>query len=243
MQDFCSYDLERSFRSYDDKLKASSLISTLLASLNENEYLITYNNQTTLFEYGKFIKIIHHGHFVKNITNWIELSKKKKKIEIGETLNIMFHLIMQQSNLQELIFGRDYLPEFSIFTTYKAQITNLRSLSIKIDPRNKDTIKLLSILNMVSMLNIFRLQLSWSMFEEDAKEITSALGALKLQLKTLKVLTFVYWNFKWIDISFISELEHLEQLEFEFCLGFVSQYSEALLFKRKKFHLKKLKFL
>ncbi|RIA99193.1 hypothetical protein C1645_811658 [Glomus cerebriforme] len=75
-----------------------------------------------------------------------------------------------------------------------------------------------------------------SMEKENVKNV---LNTLEFRSKTLKELLFKSLDFQFIDLSFISKLECLEQLEFVHCRGFTLQYYETLF--KKKFHLKDLK--
>ena len=48
------------------------------------------------------------------------------------------------------------------------------------------------------------------------------------QTETLKELSFRYSDLQYIDLSFMSKLECLEQLEFQLCEGFTSNHCESL---------------
>ena len=135
------------------------------------------------------------------------------------------------------------LSNFSIFNTYKPGITNLRSLNIGIIPGRNGTsyqniVEFLSSLSQFcngivdcelriyglnkystfteSLLDIIMLQplerITMTIDKGDiAKNFTNA---LEFRSKTLKELSLKYFDFQQIDLSFISKLECLEQLNF-----------------------------
>jgi hypothetical protein len=78
------------------------------------------------------------------------------------------------------------------------------------------------------------------MFDEDAINYSAKrlIYSLKFRSETLKKLTFRCFDLQGIDLSFISKLERLEQLEFDECIGFTPEHCETLY--KEKLHLKKL---
>ncbi|RIA83576.1 hypothetical protein C1645_860744 [Glomus cerebriforme] len=160
------------------------------------------------------------------------------------------------------------LPKFSTFMTFNPGITDLKSLNMEIDlEHNNDigcqnTIEFLSTIptfchNIINcdlwifklnstfvkpFLDIIRLQplerllICIVNIEENAKNI---INTLEFRSETLKELLFECLDFQHIDLSFISNLECLEQLKFIYCKGFVSHHYEVL--SNKKFQLKELK--
>ncbi|EXX50221.1 uncharacterized protein OCT59_016507 [Rhizophagus irregularis] len=71
----------------------------------------------------------------------------------------------------------------------------------------------------------------------EKENVEKVIHALEFRSKTLKQLLFRSLDFQLIDLSFLSKLEYLENLEFVQCRGFVLQS----LFYNKKFNFKQLK--
>jgi hypothetical protein len=120
------------------------LINTLLSCLNEEEIssLIPYainlpNYQSPLFEYGKYIRKIRQTFVEQDIIYWLSIRYYPQDCRVQKLIDAIYHMIMRQgSNLQEFnlkLYQIDYidLPKFSIFTTFKPGITNLRSLKME----------------------------------------------------------------------------------------------------------------
>ncbi|CAB4393469.1 unnamed protein product [Rhizophagus irregularis] len=120
------------------------LINTLLSCLNEEEIssLIPYainvpNNQSPLFEYGKYIRKIRQTFVEQDIIYWLSIRYYPQDNRVQKLIDVIYHMIMRQgSNLQEFnikLYQIDYidLPKFSIFTTFRPGITNLRSLKME----------------------------------------------------------------------------------------------------------------
>src|ERR1051325_7100451 len=129
------------------KRKSFKSINALLACLNEDEIsslipcAISFNNQTPLFDYGHFVRRLDRGCCIMSVGAWLNLSGEIVKLvndcRIPKLVYAICHMIMRQgSNLQEFV-NQDFFccryvdfPKFSVFTTYKPGITNLRSLNI-----------------------------------------------------------------------------------------------------------------
>src|ERR1051325_2418851 len=138
-------------------------INTLMACLNEDEisslipYTIKFNNNNQappLFDYGKFVGKIDHEFCVSNVIVWLEDCDYQDNIyidyRIQKMVNVIYHVILRQgSNIREFDLRfydfpeSVYLPKFSMFTTYKPGITNLRSFKIG-DTENQNTIGFLT---------------------------------------------------------------------------------------------------
>src|SRR4051812_14915494 len=122
-----------------------SVINALLACLDEDEITslipceININNQSSLFEYGKFVSKIDHEWIVDFIVAWLSETynvniNKYQDCRVQKLVNVIYHIIMRQgSNLQELNLYCLCLPKFSILTTYKPGIANLRAIDITLD--------------------------------------------------------------------------------------------------------------
>ena len=211
-----------------------SLINTLLACLNENEIsslipcAINFNNQSPLFEYGSFIRKIDHNSCAKLIKIWLK-TPFDQDCRVQKLVNAIYHVIMRQgSNLQELKLGVDHLPKFSILTTYKPGIKNLRSIEIMYIINYQDVMKFLSMVPKFNGIVNFILHVPVIFYDYSIKMYTKKIiDALEFQSETLKELEFDHFNFQGIDLSFISRLECLEKLKFEYCKGF--EYKEKIM--------------
>jgi|ERR1051325_4057658 hypothetical protein len=84
---------------------------------------------------------LNHDNCVKSIITWLKSLYERISAEdcrVQKLINVisLYHAIMRQGpDLQELEFCLlfNYLPKFSIFTTYKPGITNLRSVDMNLD--------------------------------------------------------------------------------------------------------------
>ena len=173
-----------------------------------------------------------------NIIAWLKYSDEKElSIEedyrIQKLASVIYHMIFRQGcNIQQfdLIIPLDVtyidFPRFSIFTTHKPGITNLKSLHMHINLnlfKYKNTIEFLNMtpkfcsniqifesngefidpfLGVIKLQPLKKLTLNHEYLEKDG--IKKLLHALKHRSETLKELFFDSFDFQNIDLSFIS---------------------------------------
>ncbi|RIA79779.1 hypothetical protein C1645_844626 [Glomus cerebriforme] len=291
---FCNFSIPINWRDPFNLpiLNNPSLINTLISCFNEDEISslfpceINVNNQPPLFKYGKFIRKIDHDYCVRNIVSWIKISNKiisryqnYQDCRVRKLVDAIYHMIMREgSNLQELIIIINWdnyidLPNFSIFTSFKPGIINLKFLDIEIylDLINEeiiyqDTIEFLSKVSKYCN-GIINIELNFSRLNNAL--IKAFLDIIKLQpLK--KILMHTEYNvlkeeaknivyalkfrsetlkeliFRDFDFQIIdlSFIPNLKSLE---RLEFISCKGFLLRYNenlfKKEFHLKELKFL
>ncbi|RIA87003.1 hypothetical protein C1645_878316 [Glomus cerebriforme] len=232
-----------------------SLINTLLSCLNEDEisllipYAINFNNHTPLFEYGKFVKKIDHEYCVGHIMAWLK-TNDDQDCRVQKLISAIYHMIMRKgANLQEIditvsqngFYSSSHiidLPKFSIFTTYKPGITNLRSLNIEVD-MNSSIDKYQNITEFLTMLSKFCNSIvNYELFIHELNEqnifINPFLEIIKLQ-PLVRLLMYINDH---IDEENVGNVEKIL-----YTLEFRSETLKELLFKFLDFKRIDLSFI
>ncbi|RIA85473.1 hypothetical protein C1645_741545 [Glomus cerebriforme] len=161
----------------------------------------------------------------------------------------------QGCNLQNLSLYFD-LPNPSIFTNYEPGIKNLRNLhSLHSFTDKYEFLSMLSIIcnNIIEyniiigksneinpISDIIKLQPLEKIFIEFSysnitkKFIQKIIKALEFRSKTLKKLVFKYLDFQSIELSFITKLECLKHLDFQYCSGLEQKHCKTLSKKKSQ---------